>query len=602
MFAEIYPILRLPRGFEYFDYSIPQSMVVHAGDIVKISFRNRPVLGVIRATKTSSDIKNIAPIEEVVASAFFTLGDILRYENIAKSIIQSPSSIIFSAMYGYKKREFRWSQENSVKAPLSVSNLVGEEIKNALKMLNTNSNLFVQTSIEGLLSLATILNKKFEHQILVLVARPGDVMQIEKLLDFGLKSAYLHGKVSGAQRDSIIQGWQNGNIKVLVGTKQASLIPAKKLDAILIAEVDSEDHSSWDRNPRYDARLSAELLAKQHKCKLILSAPLPRLNDYINSDRKILWSGNADCDIVSHKAEEQKTQIPLISDDLYKAIFNTLQNGKSVLLSYNRKGFARRLQCSSCGHIPFCGTCGAVPIVRENDLACPVCEAIMWIPKKCPSCSAVRLYEKGIGNQRLKTKLSKAFPNAKLEIIEKSSKQFYSTDRLVEPSIILATEYYFRQIHGIFKRPNFGLVAELAFDLHLSDSRYDASEYAAQRLHRLMRIAEQQKAECIVQTWLPDIVKKMLRSERFLHDELDIRKTYKLPPILNRLTIKPAPTEGLTQNLVDVDMQTVDDSAVIRYPESQVLNLYNVLKNLPVKSIIIPELTRYDAQINSKTS
>ncbi|MFH1631785.1 MAG: hypothetical protein ABIA47_02030 [bacterium] len=593
MIAEIYPLLRLPSRFEYFDYLIPENLKVSTGDLVKIVFRGKKVLGLVKSTKDSSTIEKLAPIQEVVASSFFTLEDILRVESIATALVQSPASILNTALQGFKHRGGKVAIIERPSRSLTVSSTVVGEIKQTLMNLEVSDNIFSQTSPEGAITIASILSKKVAQQILVLVPRPRDAIALTGLIDLGDAVAILHGQMSEVERDSVIAHWQSGKIKTLIGTKQASLLPANKIDAIVVINTESEDHWSWDRNPRYDARLAVELLARQHRAKIVFSAPLPRVSDLANKEREILWSVRPSCQVASLKAQEQRSTIPFVTESLNRAIADTLQKGQSVLLSYNRKGFAGRLQCNNCGHIPFCGTCGNVPFVRQNDLKCAVCQTEMWIPVNCPSCKRATLNEKGIGNKRMQAELQKAFPGIDVVVIEKSDEQPVPPK---QPTIVLATEYYFRQVHTPFLKSTYGLIAELAFDLHLAHPHFDASEVAAERLHRLLRITEQQHAQCIIQTWLPEQVQSMLKPKKFLADELAIRKTYNLPPAMNRLTIKPSVAQPIVDLLNlkhNVQAEQMDDSTIIRYAMDQGGVVADVLKTLPPKFIIVPEIISY---------
>ena len=339
----------------------------------------------------------------------------------------------------------------------------------------------------------------------------------------------IHGHTPTAQREAIIKGWANGNVKTLIGSRQVALLPAQKIDAILILESSSDDYSHLERNPRIDPRRAAELLASQHSAKLIYTSPTPSL-EILHKNVPLTLSGMTKPSIVSIKAQEESTGVPFLTEQLFKAIYSSLQNRKSVLLSFNRKGVANRLQCATCDHIPTCGSCGSVPTVRNDDLICRSCGVEMWIPKKCPGCGSDKLKQKGIGNKRLKAELQKQFPEVRVGIVDKSLDESNA-------DILIVTEYYFKNLHHTFAQKKFGVVAEISFDNELLGTDFRSSEYAVFKLHRLIQIAEWQKAHCLIQTWMPEVVRRMIDLKQYLESELAMRKKYNLPPASSFATI-----------------------------------------------------------------
>lgn len=549
MIAEVIPQIRLPRRFSFFDYlyqtttsPIPTSNV-GIGDVVRISFKNREILGVVRGLRKESDTETwplhssksqktraLLLIKEVIEPKFLSSDDIKRIESIAANIAQSPSTILHTALFGFQNKKNELKQNYISYPKLTINKQTAKQVSEVMAKLKNENELFYQTNIEGALTLAYALTKQFKNQILILAPHERNTKIIHKLINFKSETAILHGKCAPAERNAIIRDWQSGKIKVLISTRQGSLLPAKKIDAVLVIDADSIDHKNWDRNPRYDARLAVNLLAKQHQAKLVYTGYMPRLLD-IFEKKPIIFSRNTDGQIINLSAHEEYSGIPLISDTLKNKISEVLKTNKQTLLVYNRKGVANRLQCNICGHIPFCGTCGANPVVRASDLLCPVCKAEMWIPKKCPACGSDKLKPRGVGNKKIKTELQKVFPGKSISIVDKQNIENLNAD------ILIVTEYYFHAIHYPFMKKKFGLIADICIDLGLGGN-YDSSEITAMKLNRLLAIAEQQKADCIIQTWIPDEIKKMLSLIPFLKSELQIRSKYRLFPAFEVITVR----------------------------------------------------------------
>lgn len=551
MFAEVYPLTRLPRRFTFFDYAIPESVEVAVGDAVRVPLRGRKIMGVVRALKDATEFERISEIEEVIAPGLLAQEDLKRIETISRAIDQAPSSVLNAALQLWKPLKADLDTVDTPAGSRSISKGDAEVIQRAFETVGSEKPMSLQLSKEGEIALAQTLRKKFSGQILILCPREREAELVAKSAALG-PAAVLHGHVSSSGRRSVIEAWRSGMLRTLIGTRQAVLLPAEHIDAVLVMDSGSDEYGKLDRNPRIDTRPAAKLLSKQHGADLIFSGPLPRV-DELNSDVEIIFQ-KPDAQIVNLSAQEERIGVPLLSATLRNSITSALRNSERILLVYNKKGVAKRLQCSACGHIPLCGNCSAVPSVRVNDLVCSVCKTEMWAPKTCPSCGSQKLRERGIGNQRLAKELANRFANANalasVAIIDEQHREPSDAD------ILIVTEYYFKNLIEPFQKRQFGVVADLAFDLALSGSDFRAAEHAAYKLHRLAFLARQQHAECIVQTWLPGMAHGMLKSKEWLQKELETRQKYGLPPAkpLIRKVDKTAKTRYKEpQTIVDTD-------------------------------------------------
>lgn len=555
MFAEVYPLIRLPRRFTFFDYKIPDGMKVGVGDIVMIKLRNREILGVVRDSKKTTGVvkmESIQEIQNIILPGFFHPDDICRYEQMARSIAQSPSTIIHSAIGQMRGRNSKDYFVRGKSEQLSVSSEAVSVIKKAL--VDKSNYVFAELSFEGQYALVNSLRRKYKNQILVILPRERDAELISKNLDLGEHTSLLHGKTLATNRESIIKNWRSGKIETLIGTRQSTLIPANKLDAVIVMDCGSEDYAELNRNPRIDSRKSAELLAKQHNSKIFMTGFTPELR-IVESYSKI-WANLKQPKIIDIHEQNEYTGKPLITESLVKSISNTLQNRKSVLLSFNRKGVAKRLQCSACGHIPLCGTCGAQPIVRNDDLVCTVCKSEMWIPKTCPSCKKDKISQRGVGNKRIKKALQELFPKTKIGIIDKDEQE-------LNAEILVATEYYFKNIYKPFQNKKFGTIASLNIDLALAGIDFRSSELALYKIKRLEHLALRENAECIIQTWLPQVIKNIERAKDFMKGELQIRNKYSLPPSVDIIKIKCGDEITEIKNPNFDEMKKIENNCII---------------------------------------
>jgi primosomal protein N' len=554
MIAEVYPLIRLPRRFDFFDYAISDKSHIDTGDLVEMKFKGRLIFGIVKGTKTSSEFKKIIPIENLIKKSFLSKDDIHRYEQISKTVIQSTSSILSAAFQGLRYFDKTSVEYISGLKKINANKTDVNSIKHTLESMKKSNNMNMSMSYEASLILTQILREKRENQILIIAPRERDAEFSARLIDLG-KCAIIHGKTKPKQRNAIIRAWQSGSLKTLVGTRQAALLPAKKIDTIIILDAGSDDYLKLNRNPRVNTLYCANLLANQHDAKLIHTSPFALLQKRSDLEEVRPRLGLT-LRVVDLGGEEEKTGLPLISETLKESIEKSLKQNKKSLLVYNKKGVAKRLQCRACDYIPVCGKCQGVPTVREKDLVCPICKTEMWIPTNCPSCRLPKLTQKGIGNKRLKTILEKSFPGKRISIIDASTKKPEPAD------IYLVTEKFFKQYYKPFSKRAFGTIADLMIDLGLQGESFRSNYQTAYKLHRLCFFAAQQQAECIVQTWLPEIVRPMLNTNSFLAQELEIRKLYELPPFFEHImTIDK--DEKITYKQRPENLYNLDDRVII---------------------------------------
>lgn len=533
-----------------------------------MKFRQRNLLGVIKQTKSSSRYQKIQPIDEIVAADWLHQADVERFEKIAASIFQAPSTVLYLAFRDLRDETKPLQFLPSKPSFATVKSDFAQRLEKVGQLLKNNSSVFIDLDELESAVFCSLARKKYPDQLLILAPRENLVTLIEKKSALGESVAILHGKTKATERAAIMRAWATGKLKTLIGTRQAALLPAQKLSAIILLDVSSEDYLQLERNPRFDSRNAAELLAQQHQAIQIHCGLLPRLTTIQNVPQ--VWSQETKPQLINLKAAEEQSGQAFLSETLIKAIEQALQNQKSVLLSFNRKGLIDRLECADCHHIPRCGNCGAIPIVREKDLICGVCETEMWQPEKCPACQSKKVKSRGLGNQHLKSELAKLFPQNSVGVIDKDHQEN-------DCQISLVTEYYFKQDIFYSDQRTFGLIAEICADHALGGINYRSSEIAAYKLRRLQKIATQHQASYLVQTWLPEIIKPLLTPVKFLEQELELRKQYQLPPVVA---------------VAKVDCKTTNQTEIIKLNEPANLEL---LKEKPDSCIIELDTPTYDS-------
>lgn len=519
MFAKIIPILKLPRRFGAFDYRLPADRSFVVGDVVRISFRRCVVLGIVTSIEETTNEKRVIEAENSDPIFHISSEHLNSLIAIAHELGQSPASILSIAYEGieYSNPE----PKRSVAAPkLSIDQETIEIVKAILAERTTNKHFSAAVDDETALVLAHALCKTAQGQTLIVVPRTRDAQRFATILA-PFAPSVLIGTTKSSHRGSTIRAWRNGTCRVLIGTRQATLIEPQQLESVLVFQAGCEDHGSVMRNPHIDAVHAASSIAAQTGSALLITDVLPPLNrSPLLTTLYSLLTTPTIID-VTHKGEN--SAYPLLSQSLLEAIKSALLSQKKVLLSFNRKGVAKRMECKACGHVPFCGTCGSLPTVRLDDLLCEACGSEMWKPTVCPACNSPKIGLRSIGGASIAAHLAKEFPEAKIGAIQKGAINLTA-------DIILATEYFFSSVIEPFHTYNFGVVAEILADIGFTPGDYRGTEKTARKIARLQALAKREQAECILQTVARDRLVSLLGSTHVTEQEQSIRQQYHLPP------------------------------------------------------------------------
>lgn len=518
MFAKIIPILKLPRRFGAFDYRLPADRTFAIGDVVRISFRRRIVLGIVASIEETTKEKRIIEAENSDPIFHISPEHLTSLVAIAHQLGQSPASILSIAYEGieYSSAE---PKRSTVAPKLSIDSETIEIVKTILAERTTSKQFSVAIDDETALVLAHALCKTAQGQTLIIVPRTRDAQRFATVLAPYIPSVLI-GTTKSSHRGSIIRAWNNGSCRVLIGTRQVTLIEPQSLESILVFQAGCEDHGSVMRNPHIDAVHAASILATRTGSSLLITDVLPPLTGSPLAPSASQLAPPVIID-VTHKGEN--SAYPLLSQSLLEAIKTALLSQKKVLLSFNRKGVAKRMECKACGHVPFCGTCGSLPTVRLDDLLCEACGSEMWKPTVCPACNSPKIGLRSIGGASIAAHLAKEFPEAKIGAVQKGSID-------LNADIILATEYFFSSVIDPFHAYNFGVVAEILADIGFTPGDYRGTEKTARKIARLQALAKREHAECILQTVARDRLVSLLGSTHVTDQEQSIRQQYHLPP------------------------------------------------------------------------
>jgi primosomal protein N' (replication factor Y) len=364
--------------------------------------------------------------------------------------------------------------------------------------------------------------------------------------------AVLHSHLSQGERFDEWHRIRRGQARIVIGARSAVFAPLLHLGFIVVDE-EHENSYKQDTSPRYHARDISVLRAKTESCAILLGSATPSLESFHNARegkyRLLRLPNRADGQsmpivrVVDMRLEQQKQKNTntIFSDKLRQAMEQRLERGEQAILFLNRRGFARSLQCHSCGHVIQCLHCAfALTYHRsEERLMCHVCGHQAIVPRKCPSCNDPGIALQGYGTQKVEEVLTKLLPKARFARIDADIMRKKNTlrDTLLafkakKIDVLIGTQMIAKGLHF----PNVTLVGILNADIGLHIPDFRASERTFQLLTQVAGRAGrgELEGEVFVQTCTPHAPSIQYARRHdfdgFSEQELEFRRAFHFPP------------------------------------------------------------------------
>ena len=199
-----------------------------------------------------------------------------------------------------------------------------------------------------------LLNNK---SVLVLAPEIALTPQLESRVrnQFGDLVGIYHSKMTISARYKAWKKFRSGELKVIIGTRSAVMMPAPKLGLIIVDEEHDAAFKQRD-HPRYSARDVAVKRAQLCNCPVILGSATPSLETLANSQagkyahhRLTHRPNNASLPVISTIDTRGLALTGGLSDRAIEQIADTVARQEQALLFMSRRGFAHSLQCEDCG-------------------------------------------------------------------------------------------------------------------------------------------------------------------------------------------------------------------------------------------------------------
>lgn len=356
-----------------------------------------------------------------------------------------------------------------------------------------------------------------------------------------------HPRVSPAKRNEAYMRICNhpNTLDVIVGTRNATLLPLTNLGLVIVVEEGDFGHKS-DQSPMLNSRDVALVLANQHNAKCVLTTSAPSLEAYAmcRMERWEMVKINGTKKNASVKLLEKGRKI-LFSKYMLRRIEETIEQGNQIIVFQNRRGFASSVVCDDCGYIPQCLRCNVMLTLHTSDhtMRCHYCGYQIAEPKLCPGCSSTNIKPQGMGTERVTEELGELFPQAKIARVDSDSvarrDAFGELTRDVEDAkaeIIVGTQLILRGLKP--QKATLAIVVN-ADNMFLSTD-FRTSERAMSSLVRLRSMVSD--GELIIQSWnTKNPVLKALEWDEvsdFYRQELEQRQELGFAPFFRMIIVR----------------------------------------------------------------
>ncbi len=555
------PIL-LPRIFNYpLTYSSGSIDNLKPGQFVVVPFGKNQELGVVwdKIQITSKKIK-IRKIKKKI-NKFSISKNLINFINWFSIYNLASKGMVLKMCLGDKKNIFKIENCLFEKYPNKknsyILNSEQEQSLEDLKSFGENFNVSMLQGITGsgktlvyFERIKEIINKK--KQILVLLPEIFLTNQFkERFLDFfGFMPAVWHSKITVKNKRKIWQGVLKNKIKLVIGARSSLLLPFKKLGLIV---VDEEHDSSYKQEEGliYNARDMAIARASFEKIPVYLVSSVPSLETFNNVKNKKY-------NFTKIKNRFKKLPLPdakvinlnlsllkknnFIADETIKLVKDYLDKNEQILFFLNRRGYAPFLICKKCGFKHVCPNCSIYLTYHKliEKLVCHHCGYKTTKEIECKKdkkkCDFI-MY--GPGVEKIFEELKRIFPEKNIKIFSSdfliNKKDTEKTIKKIENNeinILIGTQLISKGFN--FPKLNCIVVVDadfsgMGYDLRTTEKNIQLYNQLSGRAGRFSK-----DSLIIYQTTSPlnETLRDLLANdpEKFLSNELILRKNKKLPP------------------------------------------------------------------------
>jgi primosomal protein N' (replication factor Y) len=390
---------------------------------------------------------------------------------------------------------------------------------------------------------------------------------------FGTDIGVMHSHTSAGERYDAWRRAKRGEIRLIIGARSAIFAPLRHLGVIIVDEEHEPSYKQDDPAPRYNARDIAVVRGTMEHAIVVLGSATPSLESLFNAHH-----GKYHLLDIRHRADgaqlpsirvintiearKRRQMESVFSKELLNAIADRVERCEGVILFHNRRGFASRLECMDCGHIPMCPHCAVALTYHKSreQLRCHYCGYSRKAEAACTECGSLAVRDIGSGTQRIEEELqpllesilAERMPTAprkpviqRMDLdttsIKGAHKKMLIDFANGKIDVLVGTQMVAKGLD--FARVTLVGVINADMQLYLPDFR--AAERTFQLLTQVSGRAgrsSELRGEVIIQTAHPVhqtiLAASTGQHELFYHDELQTRKDVGYPPFTRFVVIE----------------------------------------------------------------
>jgi primosomal protein N' (replication factor Y) len=561
------PVL-LPKIFNFpFTYDSGSLKDLKPGDLVTVPFGKNEEIGVVWDTIQPSNKEfKLKKINKKIED-FKINKNLINFVNWFSAYNLASKGMVLKMCLGDKKNSTRieiFKKEELKKKSKFVLNIYQRKSFETLRKFGNNFNVSLLQGVTGSGKTIVYFERVKEilnsgKQVLILLPEIFLTNQFKERFEefFGFLPSIWHSKIGIKSKRRIWQGVVNGKLNLVIGARSSLLLPFKNLGLVILDEEHDPSYKQ-DEGIIYHARDMAIARASIENIPIHLVSAVPSLETYNNVKTKKynhtkLTNRYSDFPLPEAKVINlEKASLrsdQFIADETLHLIENFLDKKEQVLFFLNRRGYAPFLICKKCGFKHLCPDCSIYLTYHKliDKLICHHCGKKIKKEKVCTttkeSCD-FRMH--GPGVEKIYDELKKIFPKKNIKIF---SSDFLSkkneTDLILkkieknEIDIIVGTQLISKGFN--FPKLNCIVVVDadfsgMGYDLRTTEKNIQLYNQLSGRAGRFAK-----KSLIIYQTITPlnETLKDVLENnpEKFLNNELVIRKNKNLPPFSRLISL-----------------------------------------------------------------
>jgi primosomal protein N' (replication factor Y) len=358
--------------------------------------------------------------------------------------------------------------------------------------------------------------------------------------------AVLHSGLAEGERSREWERIRRGEATVVMGARSAVFAPLRAIGLVILDEEQEESYKNEER-PRYHAREVARRRAYAMEAVFLRGSATPTVEALAEVERGetallTLQNRVATASQLHISLEDRRQfQRQNLGPGLIQAISASLQQREQVLLFVNRRGYAPRTICRSCGSPQLCPHC-AVALVYHVDLGRHVCHYCNYSPPhldSCGNCGSEKLTLTGLGTQKLEEEVRRLFPEARIARLDLDTRRRKNRAEEIlqqmqrkEIDILIGTQMIAKGLHF----PAVALVGVVDADALLALPDFRSDERAFQLILQVAGRSGRGDMEgrAIIQTYQPDnpLMRLLVRQDYlpFASREMEKRRSLDYPP------------------------------------------------------------------------